>query len=360
MRLVLLLTGGTIGSVTQDNVLNVGGDPADKLLKCLKEKRPSVEAEITYKNVMHVLSENMQFSHWMHLYRAVEEVLGGNWDGILITHGTDTLAYTAAFLAIMCVGVKIPIFLISSKRSLENPRADGYDNFLAAVDFTSEVRVGGVFVPTTEGEFYTMRVTSIHLGSRLTQAHGFTHYFHSVGDIYFGRMLDGYFLINPIVYNPTIQELEKAYLAADADTNAAQSIIDDSQTCHILFLKAVPEMNLELIDWKSKPKAILIELYHSGTACTRPQDAPYSMIAFGRRCKEQGIDLYVVNFDTGKKLYQSSQDILEAGIRVLSDISPEAAYVKLCIAYRAFEKQESRDHFLDENIAFEKLNRNQV
>jgi hypothetical protein len=48
-------------------------------------------------------------------------------------------------------------------------------------------------------------------------------------------------------------------------------------------------------------------------------------------------------------------DMQNAGIRVLSDISTEAAYVKLCLAYRAYEKQDERDQFLDGNIAFEKL-----
>jgi L-asparaginase len=301
---------------------------------------------------MNILSENMQFSHWMELYRAVEEELKEEWDGILITHGTDTLSYTAAFLSMMCSDVKIPIFLISSQLSLEEPRADGYDNFVAAVDFASEVRVGGVFVPTTEGTIESCKVTSIHLGGRLTQAQGFTHRFQSVGDIYFGRMIDEHFLRNPIAYNPTLQELMSP---KQTIYEVLQSIKDDSQTCHILYLRAVPNMNFEWIDWSIKPKAILIELYHSGTACTSPQDSPYSIIAFGRRCEEQGIDLYGVSFDTRKSLYRSSMDMQTAGIRVLTDISPEAAYVKLCLAYRAFEKQDERDQFLNGNVAFEKL-----
>jgi L-asparaginase len=352
MRLVLLLTGGTIGSVMQDNVLDVGGNPSDKLLRYLEQRRPTVSAEITCKYIMNILSENMQFSHWMELYRAVEEELKGEWDGILITHGTDTLSYTAAFLAMMCSDVMIPIFLISSQLSLEEPQADGYDNFVAAVDFASEVKLGGVFVPTTEEGMESGRVTSIHLGGRLTQAQGFTHRFQSVGDIYFGRMTDGHFLRNPVAYNPILQELMSP---EQTMYEVLKRINDDSQICHILFLRAVPGMNLELIDWTIKPKAILIELYHSGTACTRPQDSPYSIIAFGKRCREQGIDLYGVSVDTRKSLYQSSMDMQKAGIRVLSDISTEAAYVKLCLAYRAFEKQDERDQFLDGDVAFEKL-----
>jgi L-asparaginase len=357
MRWILLLTGGTIGSVMQDNVLDVGGDLADKLLECLKDRKRFDLSEITCKNVMHILSENMQFSHWMKLYEAIRAVSEDDFDGILVTHGTDTLSYTAAFLAMMCTDVKIPIFLISSHLSLEDQRADGYDNFIVALDFAKEVRVGGVFVPTTEGNGDSSRVTTIHFGSRLTQAQGFTHRFQSVGDISFGKMIDGHFERNSSEYNPEVWQLQQEEAVSIANTLCKQllDINENQQPCHILFMKAFPGMDFDLFDWKSKPKAILIELYHSGTACTRPQDTPHSIIAFSRRCKEQGIDLYVVNFDTEKKLYQSSKDILEAGIRVLADISPEAAYVKLCIAYRAFEKQEKRDHFLDENVAFEKL-----
>jgi L-asparaginase len=368
MRWILLLTGGTIGSVMQDNVLDVGGNPADKLLECLKDRKRFDPEEITCKNVMHILSENMQFSHWMKLYEAIRAISEDDVDGILITHGTDTLSYTAAFLAMVCTKVKIPIFLISSHLSLEEPQADGYDNFIAALDFAKEVRVCGVFVPTTECNGDASRVTTIHLGSRLTQSQGFTHRFQSVGDISFGKMIDGRFERNPSACNPEIWQLQQgeavsptaSALIANTLRKQLLTINENQQPRHVLLWKAFPGMDFDLFDWKIKPEAILIELYHSGTACTRPQDAPYSIIAFGRRCKEQGIGLYVVNFDTRKKLYQSSQDIQEAGIRILPDISTEAAYVKLCIAYRAFEEQENRDQFMDENVAFEKLNRLEI
>jgi L-asparaginase len=385
MRLMLLLTGGTIGSVMQDNVLDVGGNPADKLLECLENRRKSIATEIICKRVMHVLSENMRFSHWMKLYKAVEETLEGNWDGILMTHGTDTLSYTAIFLSMMYAYAKIPIFLISSQLSLDDPQADGYDNFVAAVDFIKNVKVGGVFVPTTVNGDDGSKSTTIHLGSRLTQALGFTHRFQSVGDISFGKMVNGCFERNPSAYNPEIWQLqqgeemtaesqsqfdtvlERYTIAATVKSPTASAslantlckqqlaINKNQQPRHILYLKAVPGLDLSLFDWKIKPAAILVELYHSGTACTGRKDASYSMITFSRKCREQGIDLYGVSLDTRKALYQSTRDMQEADIRVLSDISPEAAYVKLCIAYRAFEEQENRDQFLDENVAFEKL-----
>jgi L-asparaginase len=344
MKVLLLLTGGTIGSIHHGDVLDVGGDPGGKLKGYLERKRPEVSAEITCRQVMNVLSENMGFAHWLKIYHELREALTEEWDGIFVTHGTDTLAYTAVFLAILCVDARLPIFLISSQLSLEEPQADGYHNFLAGIDIVRQEKLQGVFVPVTENQ-----ETTVHLGGRLTQAQGFTHRFYSVGDIFFGKMADGCFQRNEAALNPQKWELEQY---TPIKLPRIERLPRD---CRILYIKIVPEMHYDLLVWKEPPSAVLVELYHSGTACTSPQNSVSSLLAFEEKCREQGIPLYGVSFDTRKSYYQTSWEMKEAGIKLLPNLSPEAAYVKLCIAYGGFENREEREAFLEQNIAFEKL-----
>ena len=52
------------------------------------------------------------------------------YDGVIITHGTDTLQYTAAFTGYIMAGAQIPIVLVSANYVLEDVRSNGVDNFI--------------------------------------------------------------------------------------------------------------------------------------------------------------------------------------------------------------------------------------
>ena len=118
------------------------------------------------------------------------------------------------------------------------------------------------------------------------------------------------------------------------------------------MIRPYPGIDYSSFEFKNKPKAILHCMYHSGTACVR--DGCYSLPEFIKRCKNEGIDTYLSCYKSpdGAK-YATAVEIISAGGIPLYNISNEAAYVKLVLAYN--QNKISPEEFMDKNIYFEIL-----
>ena len=128
-RIALLATGGTIASVAGGNGL-VPGMRAQEMADRLPALRG--EANIICRDVFSLDSSNIQPEEWRVLARAVCEALQ-EADGVVITHGTDTMAYTAAALSFMLRGVSRPVMLTGSQLPLTHPLSDAPSNLVEAV-----------------------------------------------------------------------------------------------------------------------------------------------------------------------------------------------------------------------------------
>ena len=103
-RVLLLTTGGTIASRRGDQ----GLEPqisARGLLEYMSDLR--AHYHIDARDILNLDSSNIQAEEWQTIARAVMENLDA-YDGIVITHGTDTMAYTAAALSFLGLGVEAP------------------------------------------------------------------------------------------------------------------------------------------------------------------------------------------------------------------------------------------------------------
>jgi L-asparaginase len=341
VRIKVFFTGGTIGSQNNNSILNVAKEANPLLFTLYRNQRPDCEIEFSSETLFSVLSENMTLSNWKQMYDRVSSISDKDCDGIIITHGTDTLAYTANFLSFMLTPHKVPILLVSSVRPLDDPRSNGVHNFTAAVDFISKVKTKGIFVPFWK----TKGATIIHLGTRVLQAQPFVHCFSSLGNVAYGKMVNGVFERYCSENNPLPEDIECPSLI---------KIPYFPEERKILYLKAYPTFNYNILDFKEKPDAIIHGLFHSGTACASPQDERYSIISFARRCIDQGIDFYVAPYEERDTMYDSSNLLHESGIKFICNMSCVSAYTKLIIAYGSFTDKEIRQEFIDTNIACEK------
>lgn len=131
-KIIMLTTGGTIASQEGADGLApmVKGDAMIQMIPKLADF-----CEIEVREVMNLDSTNMQPEEWVQLAVAVAEALP-ECDGIVITHGTDTMAYTASALTWMLQNLRKPVILTGSQRPVEHPQTDGkqniYDAFCAA------------------------------------------------------------------------------------------------------------------------------------------------------------------------------------------------------------------------------------
>jgi L-asparaginase len=131
-RVLILNTGGTLGMRPREPEHTLA---PDEFGPTLIEHVPEVAeiAEIETRSVFNIDSTDMTPRHWKILAQHVAEVRG-QFDGVVITHGTDAMAYTASALSFLLRDLDFPVILTGSQRPLADARSDGRGNIVGAVD----------------------------------------------------------------------------------------------------------------------------------------------------------------------------------------------------------------------------------
>ncbi len=127
-RILLLATGGTIASLQETNGLAPGIASA-----ALIQALPGLNelCEVASRDLFHLDSSNIQPEEWRVMAEAIRDEFT-RYDGFVITHGTDTMAYTAAALSFMLQGLGKPVILTGSQLPINHPLTDARINLLTA------------------------------------------------------------------------------------------------------------------------------------------------------------------------------------------------------------------------------------
>ena len=127
-KILMIATGGTIASKgTAD------GLAPELTSQDILHYIPSLKdiCEVETLQLCNLDSTNISMEHWMMMANAIEEKYE-KYDGFVICHGTDTMAYTAAALYYMLVNIGKPVVLTGSQLPMENPKTDAKGNLLTA------------------------------------------------------------------------------------------------------------------------------------------------------------------------------------------------------------------------------------
>lgn len=125
-KLLLLSTGGTIASVVSDSGL-VPKESGEKLIKLLGK----LPFDIDVKDILKLDSSNIQPEEWEFIAEKIF-LYRNDYDGIVVSHGTDTMAYTASMLSFMLQGINIPVVLTGSQVPINVVLSDAPDNLRLA------------------------------------------------------------------------------------------------------------------------------------------------------------------------------------------------------------------------------------
>ena len=310
MKIGVIFTGGTIGSTLQKG--NVIATDAEKSYKIIDAYRSKYGMDFEYDTCEPYteLSENNTGEHIRMLCSCVKSKLGCGYDGIVITHGTDTLQYSASALGYLLGLDSIPVCLVSANRPIEHPCSNGLENLHGAISLIKEGSFRGVFVTYRNDNSSVIRV---HRATRLIGAKAFSDDVSSIFGCIYGHF-DSYF---NFIKNPNYCEKEDEIKPIFAD-----KITDSSEGVSVLY----PYAGMIYPEIDKKTRFILVNTYHSGTINTKSESAK----EFFLKAKEMGIKAYAVGIPEGPE-YQSSKSFDELGIIPLKNISPVAAYIKLWI-----------------------------
>lgn len=324
-QLLLVFTGGTIGSIATGRQIDVRSSVSSELVDRYLQRAGEHAPQLTTMQPFNILSENLLPQDWIALKESIADQQPERYSGIIITHGTDTLAYSAAALSYLFHDTRVPIVMIASNYPLADPRSRGVQNLEAAIAFICSEHLPGVFVcfENKQGE------ALLHLGSRIRQSAPFTDEYESAYGLPFGQMKDGCFHPVEHAVNPKLEQL----------TPLSRSLLpqDAAFTTDVVYIQPYPGLDYSYysFDQANRPQAILHDLYHSATAGTRSdREGRYSLPAFIQRCRQAGIPVYLCPFkEENAHLYATSSVLLEAGAIPLRGITSEAALVKLMLAY---------------------------
>ncbi len=337
-KILVILTGGTIGSRIEEHIINVSDKSPYQLLAMYEEEYGVENFDVIQP--INVLSENMTPDLWLQLFRAIKKIDVNNYDGIIVTHGSDTLSYTAAFMGMLFHDMPVPVVLVASNYPLGQKGSNGLSNFANAVCLIREHIVRGVFVVYQDNA----GINQVYLATRITEADPLCDQFGDFAKIPFGRMENGHLKMSESEFLPTLSQVNKRC--------GKEFEIPCELSGNVLAIRPYPGLDYSMFDLSKKPVAVLHYLYHSATACANSENKGYEMLSFAEKCKESGIDFYTASHKSPEgNRYVTGDALLKAGVTPLYNISFEAAYAKIMLGYH--QKNKVIGEKLQKDIYFE-------
>ena len=292
-----------------------------------------------------LLSEDMSPKQWQTLAEEAAKLLNSDDVGLIITHGTDTLHYTAAALSFMLKNISKPIALVGGQRSSDRGSFDGALNLICAAHYCkSDIAEVAIVMHGESADSFCLatrstKVRKMHTSRRDT--------FRSINDIPFAKIFkDG-----------KTEILNKNY--RKRFDHHAETIVDNEFEPKIALLKYYPGANPAVLNYylDKKYKGIIIEATGMGHVATQPLDMKNSWLPAIKRAVDEGVFIGFAPQTIYGRLdpfvYSNARLLHQLGVVYLEDMLPETAYVKLgCMIPKARNIKELKKLMLT-NIAGE-------
>lgn len=141
----ILHTGGTIASAVDYSTGAVVARFSPEDLASMFPELKNV-ANIKSRLVRNMMSDDMRFAHYNLMAKEVEKEIKSGVDGIIITHGTDTLHYSSAALTFILENLSTPVILVGAQRSSDRGSSDAFVNLVSAAYFIAKTDFAGVAI----------------------------------------------------------------------------------------------------------------------------------------------------------------------------------------------------------------------
>ena len=323
-KILLLTTGGTIASMP-------GGEGLEPHRSGVMERELEqlrTYYDITVQDVMCLDSSNITPEEWQQIARHIFENRIG-FDGIVVSHGTDTMAYSASAVTFMLPDIDLPVVFTGSQLPLADMLSDGPDNLRTAFAMAAS-GYPGVFLAFDRKVMLGCRAVKV-------RASGFSA-FESVNARYAAQVSNRGLVVDPEILP---KQTGEAKLCTDISRN-------------VFLLKLTPGLNPAVFDMLAAMgyRGIVIEAFGLGGVNVLQKG-----LRGIRRAVEDGISVVVTTqclYDSSDlRVYQVGNKLLELGVIQGRDMTSEAAMTKLMWAIGQGMDQTEIAQLFEQNLAGE-------
>jgi glutamyl-tRNA(Gln) amidotransferase subunit D len=335
-RVVIMSTGGTIASRVDYRTGAVRSALSASDLYGVVPELSDI-ARVDTQILLSLYSENITPKHWTQIAEAAAQHIKQGVDGVVIAHGTDTMAYTAAALSFALQNLPVPVILVGAQRSSDRPSSDAATNLIGAVQAAAKAPFAEVVIAMHETVSDTAIV--INRGTKVRKCHT--------------SRRDTFKPVNatPIarVNNQEITMLTSDYAKRDP---AKKLVLKPLFSDKVALVKFHPGLNSEVIDWYVEKgyRGILLEgsgLGHVSKYCFSAIENAVKhgvIVALASQCIWGRANMNV--YDTGR-------DLLTRGVIPTEDMFPETALVKLMWVLGQTSNMEEAKKLLKTDVAGE-------
>ena len=307
MKIQILTTGGTFECADNNGAIDI--TRKNSWLDAVADeynKRNGASHEFDILPLMKILSENLTAANLSILAKYLLSLDFSQYDGFIITCGSDTLAYIASFVGLLACRFDKVISIVAANYPMGHPDSNGYDNFECAVRLI-ETMPDGVYVP-----YRNLRDGMlIHSATDIMQAERGVDFYS-----YHGK-----------------------YISLGSKENYIRQTIPDifdNRNVPIVFENVMLIRPYALMDYKSfdlnGKRAVLHTLYHSNTL-----DSAGAISLMKHLGYIWPTPMFLLADKDKDGAYRSFTDVVNAGAIPLYDISPECAYMKLVLACSQYQ-----------------------
>ena len=335
-RVTIISTGGTIASRVDYRTGAVRpAISASDLYSIVPElsEMATIDTEILFS----VFSEDLTPRHWAETAKTVAKHIEKGAQGIVITHGTDTMGYTAAALSFALQNLPVPVVLVGAQRSEDRPSSDAAENLIGAVQCAATAPFAEVVVAMHQT--ISDEAVAIHRGTKVRKLHTSRRdAFKTVNAELLARVLNGKVVMLTDDFTPRRDD-RRLVLKPEFEEKVA-------------LIKFYPGMNPKIIEWHVEEgyRGIILEgtgLGHVRRKCfpsIRKAIENDVIVAMTSQCIWGRVNMNV---------YANGRDLLSIGVIPLGDMLAETALVKLMWILGQTRDLEEAKNLLTKNIAHE-------
>jgi L-asparaginase len=271
-------------------------------------------------------------THWFELASHILKKQA-NYDGVVILHGTDTLAYTASALSLLLSPTRIPVVLTGAQKPLATLRNDARQNFISALEVAAHAP------KPLRNRVMVVFHDEVFLGSRIRKKSAID--FAAFESPRFSKLAS---IGSEIQYHEIIHQLPELKKQKPLLEQFRHS---ENELPQILRTELTPQFASHIFNQPvlQNLDGILLTLYTSGTAPTHQ----LQFVDFLKRAKESCTPILAItereNAAPSLKTYAAGRDLLELGVIWCGDLTPEAAFVKAWCLRELHSELTRKDYY---------------